>query len=33
MATDFERQSWQREMLNFKGVKSLFILKGNVNDK
>lgn len=33
MATDFERQSWQREMLNFKGVKSLFILEGNVNDK
>lgn len=33
MATDFERQSCQREMLNFKGVKSLFILEGNVNDK
>lgn len=26
-------QSWQRELLNFKGVKSLFILEGNVSDK
>lgn len=27
-----QRQQWQRELRNFKGIKSLFLLEGNVND-
>lgn len=27
-----QRQQWQRELRNFKGIKSLFLFEGNVND-